>query len=270
MKVRKKPDFGLLVCEDCGTEEQKRGFVQRFCRSCSVKRDMVRKKKHHLAKGKARYEERRTQFGERGVALNLPQALCVNASTPPMPEMAWYRRVAVPFSWAGSKNHIWANTARGHVYMREESSFMRHNLTKKIVDAVEGVKIAQNKLWVDMFIQKPVARGDAVNFVDLVCDAVKDGLLLDDRWFSLRQVDWQIVKTDPHIFVGVGQETVVDVQACSSCGRFLTFEKFQRNKARTNGIGLNCRECQATKAHSLKRDRAIEKFICDNGQGVFG
>jgi hypothetical protein len=84
-----------------------------------------------------------------------------------------------------------------------------------------------------------------VNVVDLVCDAVKDATGLDDRWYSIRCVDWQIVKVDPMLFVGLGQEDVGDAQACSTCGRLLGFDAFGKKSGTPNGIERVCRECRA-------------------------
>lgn len=231
---------------------------------------MVRKKLHHIEHGKRRYAATRTQFGVRGSELNTPTKLDLTSSTPMMPPMSWYRRVEVPFSWAGSKNHIFANTTQGHVFMRAESRGMRANLTECIAAQMGNVPLVQNKLWIDIYAQKPSAKGDAVNFVDMVCDAAKDGILLDDRWFCIRSVDWQIVKDEPKLFVGFGQEACESVQACSSCGRLLPFDSFQRNRARANGVGLNCRECQAIKTYSAKSARSRAKLASDLGTGVFG
>lgn len=234
-----------MSCTDCGAEVERRSAVQRYCTDCSEKRDIARKRLHHLKRGKSLYDQRRTEFGANGRAISAVVQQTLASSQPPMPEMAWYRRVQVPFSWAGSKNHIFSKRATGHVFMRAESSFMRHNLMHAVREALGDVTVASNKLWIDMYIQKPNMRGDAVNFVDMICDAVKDAVLLDDRWFSIRSVDWQIAKNDPMIFVGIGQESAVNLQACSSCGRLLTFDNFQRNRGRLNGIGLNCKECQS-------------------------
>jgi hypothetical protein len=267
--ARKKAAWGSLVCGDCKAVVVKSGPMQSYCAECSRKRDAERKRKYQGGRGLQLYRQTRTEFGARGEMLNAATRLTRETSTPPMPEMAWYRRVEVPFSWAGSKNHIFASTSRGHVFMRSESRGMREHLTQEIARAVQGAPIVQDKLWLDIYVQKPTARGDAVNFVDLVCDAAKDALLLDDRWFSLRCVDWQIVKSEPKVFVGVGQTGTVDLQACSSCGRFLRFHEFQKNKARANGIGLNCRDCQATRSRSKKRELSALKARIELGD-VFG
>lgn len=270
IKKRKNPTFPPIECGDCGATTIKKSASQRYCKPCSEKRDLQRKATYQNAKGKQLYDARQTQWGAIGTTLSLDEQLNVVTSTPAMPSMAWYKRVEMPFSWAGSKNHLFASTQRGHVYMREESRYMRSKLTSLIYEAAKDVNLVQNKLWIDIYVQKPSQKGDAVNFVDMVCDAVKDGLALDDRWFSLRSVDWQIAKFEPKLFVGIGQETAVNVQACSSCGRLLTFDYFQKNRALANGIGRNCRDCQATTRNSKKRNGAQFLAAIEHKRGIFG
>lgn len=270
MTKRKSPTFPDMTCELCGCETPRRTAVQKYCKPCSLVKSKERSAKWANTNGKRVYDETKTKYRAVGVELNATHKLDIEASTPDMPPMAWYERVGVPFSWAGSKNHIFSNTARGHVYMRHESRYMRTLLTEQVMDVVDATKLVQNKLWIDIYVQKPKQNGDAVNFVDMVCDAVKDALPLDDRWYSLRSVDWQIVKHEPMLFVGLGQDTDVNVQACSSCGRFLTFDMFQRNRGLPNGIGRNCRDCTAVKAKSKKRDKAKASMTLEHRIGVFG
>jgi len=269
-KTRKARDYGQFKCEVCGAEEIKKAPLQRYCRPCSEVKHVERQKAHQHKRGKERYDETRTKYRVAGVALNSAERLTLETSTPSMPKMAWYRRVAVPFSWAGSKNHIFASTSQGHVYMREESRYMRSLLTSEIMAATLDAPLVQNKLWLDIFVQKPRNNGDAVNFVDMVCDAIKDAIPLDDRWYSIRSTDWQIIKHEPMLFVGIGQETDQNVQACSSCGRLLTYDFFQRNRSLPNGVGRNCRDCQQVKTGSKKRDNARLEMAIEHAVGVFG
>lgn len=269
-KGRKSATYPDMKCEACGSDTPRRSAVQRYCSPCSEMKDLERKSKWHLNNGKRRYDETRTKYRDKGVLLTGDVKLDINTSMPPMPVMAWYARVQIPFSWAGSKNRIFANTSRGHVFMRDESRYMRTLLTETVANAVDISKLVQNKLWIDIFVQKPRQNGDAVNFVDMVCDAVKDAIPLDDRWYSLRSVDWQIAKHEPMLFVGLGQESDVNVQACSSCGRLLTFDLFQRNRSLPNGIGRNCRDCMAVKSKSKKRDNARAAMAIEHRVGVFG
>lgn len=138
-------------------------------------------------------------------------------------------------------------------------------------DTVADIEVKQNKLWIDMFVQKPTHRGDAANFVDMVCDAVKDGIGLDDRWFSIREVDWEIVKKDPKLFIGFGQREDFDVRICSSCGRPLTPDNFQKASGLPLGVGRNCRDCLANgKPRSKRSHKQQAEMAAELKTGVFG
>lgn len=254
-----------MNCTECGVETPRNGPTQKYCPECSAVKNQERSKRHSHATGKRKYEESRAKWADAGALLSEMERIELHQYEPRMPKLIWRRQIEVDFSWAGSKNHIFS-TARGgsHLYMRSEASYMRAHIKEKIIAAVAEQRIVQNKIWIDAFIQKPRQNGDAVNFVDLICDALKEALLVDDRWFSIWYWDWQIVKRAPKIFIGVGQESDADVQACSSCGRLLTFEKFQRNRATFHGIGRNCRECQKVKG-SRGRGRKPKWLIYNEG-----
>lgn len=160
------------------------------------------------------------------------------------PDLIWQVSIAVAFSYAASKNHIYAMRNRGHVALRRESRAIRDEVTIRLRAALAGRRVAHNKLWIDILVQKPDHRGDAVNVVDLVCDAIKAAVPVDDRWFCLRRVDWEIVKDDPRMYLGIGQETEQDCQVCSHCGQIRPFEDFTKRKHSRLGIDRVCRTCR--------------------------
>ena len=196
-------------------------------------------------KALARESVRRGASREAGAKLGASNALGVTwPDVVPEPQLLWTVRVAVPFTYAASKNHIYTITDRGHVAMRRESRAKRSEITAAIADAVRGKGIVHNKVWLDIFVQKPNHKGDAVNVVDLVSDAVKDAIGIDDRWFCIRRLDWQIVKTGGMLFVGIGQASAESVQACSYCGRVLALTAFCLNSRNHLGVGRECKDCQ--------------------------
>lgn len=177
-------------------------------------------------------------------------------SRPSHPPLDWVIRISLPFSWAASKNAVWAHNSKGHIWSRGRSREYRTAITVLVQLALKGITVRQAKLWIDIFVQKPNHHGDAVNVVDLVCDAVKDAVGVDDRWFCIRGVDWQIAKTDPHLIIGIGQEDTPDLQACSSCGRLLTFEHFSKHRSNKNGLARNCRQC-ISDANRIRKSGAL-------------
>jgi hypothetical protein len=150
----------------------------------------------------------------------------------------------VPFSYSASKNYIHALARSGHVFLRRKSKSKRVEITTAIRDSLGDRRVAHNKIWIDILVQKPNHRGDAINVVDLVCDAVKDAIPVDDRWFCIRRLDWQIVKYDPQLIIGIGQESAEDAQVCSYCGQIKPLERFNKDKRRRLGVEHVCRDCR--------------------------
>ncbi len=268
-KQRKKASWGSITCADCGGVSEKRGPIQKYCTSCSSERDIKRKNVYAITKGRAKINDKREAWRLKGIGISRSERAEIATWTPSLAELKWYRRIEMPFSYAASKNHIFTTTRTGHTFLRDEARYYRAELSCLIRESVADQRVYQNKLWLDIFVQKINHRGDAANFVDLICDAVKDAIPLDDRWYSIRTLDWQVCKHDPMIFVGLGQEAETDVQACSTCGRMLTFDAFQKNRAMANGVTRVCRSCQSTTLQSRKRDHSNLKAILDIRPGVF-
>jgi Holliday junction resolvase RusA-like endonuclease len=244
---RKKPVFtGTIVCQRCGKETGKNGAMQKYCPECSEIIDTERKakwaKENPLSRtpeqDKANREKTRSKNIERGIKNNKPTV--ENIAHFPEVDLQWLVKIAVPFSYSASKNHLWATTRKGHVYRRAESNELQQLILLQIKSAMAGKKIYRNKVWLDIFVQKPDHRGDAINVLDLVADAAKEAIGLDDRWFSIRRIDWQIVKENPRMFIGIGQQDLWDAKICSYCGRILPEEKFGKSKR-------ECKECTSSK-----------------------
>jgi len=244
---RKSPVFaGSLICQQCGKATAKRAAMQKYCEICSQIVDAERKAKWAREnpsimtpkQNKENREKVRSKNIERGIANNKPTV--ENISVFPDVDLWWLVKIAVPFSYSGSKNHLWSTTNKGHVFRRKESNTMQEQIVLLLKPAFAGRKVYRNKVWIDIFVQKPDHRGDAINFIDLIADAVKEAIGIDDRWFSIRRVDWQIVKENPRIFIGVGQQEAFDAKICSYCGRILPEEKFGKSKR-------ECQECTSEK-----------------------
>lgn len=170
------------------------------------------------------------------------------------PILIWSFGFKFPFSSALSKNAIWRFNGKGHIFNRAESNSMRQMITFLVKNQIQknNIKIIQNKLWVDIFVEKNNMRSDAINVIDLICDGIKDAIDIDDRWFSIKRLDWSVVKNDPHVYVTIGQESIIPVQVCSYCGRLLSYENFRKLSKAKNGIGRECRECCNSKTTTRK------------------
>lgn len=246
----------LLACQDCGYETPRRGNTQRFCEPCSIKRDAARRKRHDAKPYRQRVRENTLT---RGVIKSLKTRSSI-VRRPQPPNLSFEKRIAIPYSNAASKNHVFSNFPGGHVAKRKAAVAYREEITRRLSD-LRG-EFVENKVWIDIFVQKPHNKGDAVNVVDSICDAVKEAIGVDDKWFCLRRVDWEIVKINPMIFIGVGQESNTPVQACSACGSLLSYDRFQRNRATRNGISRNCLEC-AQDGDRVRRKKRKTIPVCD-------
>lgn len=251
---------GGIICAECGIPTPKRGNgPQKYCVPCSEAKCAERQRKWARSnpaepeKQRGWANKRKSVARARGEEVSAAAASGPIEFVPPLPNAAWYCGLSMPFSQAASKNHMWTLAKGGHIFKSGQSRAWRAQLTA-LIAAKRPVGLKQNKLWLDIFVQKPHHRGDAVNMVDLICDAVKDGLGLDDRWFCIRRVDWEICKKDPVIWIGMSQDNdAEDAQACSHCGRILAFQHFGKKSGNKSGHDRVCRECRTGKPLDLPR-----------------
>lgn len=163
------------------------------------------------------------------------------------PELEWLVKFSLPFSWVASKNATYGRGVdRGNrIFIKSGVRQYRDQITALTKQAMRGITLRHAKLWLDIFVEKPANKGDAVNVVDLVCDAIKHAIPLDDRWYSIRRLDWSINKADPHLFIGLGQETgATDSKACSYCGEISPLSDFTFSKSGNLGRANICIRCR--------------------------
>ena len=84
---------------------------------------------------------------------------------------------------------------RGRVYLQEAARAHRETLGWELKAALKGrVFQPRRKVWLDLFVQRADLKSDPINVLDGVADAVKDLVGLDDRWFAIWQLDWDLVR----------------------------------------------------------------------------
>lgn len=253
-----------IVCTLCGCVAPRRGPMQMYCLDCSIKKADERTTKEKARKyGRApntrAYDRVKSACDQNGIKLNELVVRGHGWSEPV--NLAWFAQIAVPFTYAASKNHIYQMSGR-HVSLRAASKAIRQAISLELKMAIQGMRLVQNKVWLSILVQKPDHRGDAVNVIDLVCDAVKDAIGIDDRWFSIKRLDWEICKTNPSLYIGVGQEEGEPVQACSSCGRLLAFDRFGKKKSTLNSIDRNCCDCRSVRnAKKWASIKSLKPFV---------
>jgi len=191
-------------------------------------------------------ERQRSRIIERGSAISRETARkSLSGGELFLSDDGWMAAFKIPFSFALSKNHVWSMAkGGGHVFKREQARKYQDFIAIKVKECTRGLVIHQNKIWIDLFVQKPNHKGDAINVVDSICDGLKVGLGIDDRWFCIRQLDWEIAKDDPQIFVKIFQRDCFDAIACSHCGRVLGLDHFNKKKNTKFGVDRACRDCR--------------------------
>jgi hypothetical protein len=240
-----------LSCAECGADAERTGPTQKYCRPCSAERERLRQnawaKAHPPKKGAIKRNYARRLALAKAVSGHYAGERRENAAWSPtaLVDAKWRVVVAIPYVQSLSKNSIYAVGRGGHVYLREQAKAAKAVVEAKLRSALRGVRVATNRVWVDIFIQKPSHKSDAVNLVDMVCDAAKRAVGVDDRWFSILRLDWQVTRNNPQIFIGISQEEVPDAQVCSLCGHIKPLAEFSKNRSRKNGVSRECFVCRS-------------------------
>lgn len=232
-----------MNCQECGAECERVSTMQKYCRPCSGVKDRERKKQW----AREHPQMRRTKPDpsvrvNRGRDISRENRADITWPASVEPDLVSLVRLAVPYSKSFSKNAMWSMASQGHVFVRAEIMALRESIADRLNTTGPWY---DGKVWIDLFIEKPNARSDAINVVDTICDAIKDGIGIDDRWFSIRRLDWSIVKDDPQVYIGVGQEVTEHHRACSHCGSVLpaTLEHFSRARSLPHGVSRACKRC---------------------------
>lgn len=234
------------ICAGCGVGFIKNSGVHKHCSEC--------RRKRVVAIYTNANERLSSRSAIKGIATNDAYVGSISDASRPL-EFAWMIRFAFPFDQAGSKNSAYyrgpSQPAR-KIAIQSRHRGYRDALILRTRAAMSGRMIKRNKVWIDIFVQFPWHRGDAVNFVDMVCDALKVALDIDDKWFCINRVDWEICKTEPRLFISIAQEDVEDCLVCSTCGLLKPDREFSLNRSLKSGRNGRCKECQSV-APSLTR-----------------
>lgn len=243
-----------MICELCREPCPRRGASQRYCEACSNRIDRERKlawaRTHPAKPENTRRSAARTQARKQivaQVAANAPRPMWEPSKVGS--SLAWRVEIALPFTYSFSKNALWSSAGGGgHVFLRRRASDARDNIVSLLHTELRRREIApvEGRVFIDLFVQKPDHKGDAINVLDSVCDGVKVALGVDDRWFSVRGIDWEVVKHGtPMLTIGVGQEATDPQRVCSICGAAKTIDHFSKRAGMPLGVGRECRECLA-------------------------
>lgn len=190
------------------------------------------------------------------------------------PEFEWIVRFMVPFSYAASKNSLYGRNGdpkkrkQNYIFIRKEAKDYRDAIALLAKDALRDIKVKHSKIWIGIFVEKSHHRGDAINVVDLICDALKLAIPVDDRWYSIRRLDWSINRHDPHLFIEIAQERgATDSKVCRFCGEIRPLTDFTNSKHGYLGKDNECFTCRAPsypKGPNKKYRQTIASSSADN------
>lgn len=266
-------------CLACGQDTIFRSPLDKYCRPCAPRKDAARKLawqqlQPHVSvpltaeqRQERRIREAARRDAGRAASVEAKQSMFWMAEDGP--DLSRICRIAIPFDVALSKNAMWS-MARGsnYVFASHKHKQLRASIEGLFVKAVvEQGRFFHGKVWLDILVQKPSHRVDAVNMLDGICDAVKEAIGIDDNWFAIRRLDWQIVKENPMIYIGIGQEILEDHQACSYCGGILPLPMFGARKHGKMGRSTVCLVCcKADDAVRRSRRQSKQKGKVTDGR----
>lgn len=138
------------------------------------------------------------------------------------------------------------------MYIPEEVRKAKEVLEREICAA--GGEWYDGRVRMSLYIEKPDHRGDAINFVDVIADVACRTIGVDDRWFEIGEVGWDVVTParSPRIYLTLEQDVTEHHKFCGDCKRELPVAIFQRGRKRNKlGYQSRCRACHRMRT-SLK------------------
>ncbi len=95
----------------------------------------------------------------------------------------------------------------GGVFLRDEASEARDAIGWELKNALRGrVLHPRTKVYLDVFVRRSDMKGDPINLLDATADAVKGVVGVDDRWFAVAGLDWELVRHErPFLRIQVWQ-----------------------------------------------------------------
>lgn len=118
-------------------------------------------------------------------------------------------RVSLPLIPVVSKNRT-HRLVRGRIVINPAARKWALLAKALIRKAAAGHQWARDrKVWLGIQVNMLDHRGDAINVLDWVADAVAGAIGVDDRWFALTGLGWSVVHKRPggaSILVDISQE----------------------------------------------------------------
>ena len=114
--------------------------------------------------------------------------------------------IELPYMPELGKNQMKGFRKGGGYYVQQGYKDAVQAIVSLLVMKGKGIKWKQDKVWVEIFLQKSRPNSDVANFIDGIYDAIKIGIGVDDCWFAGKQ-DFEYDKEiEPYIIITITQE----------------------------------------------------------------
>lgn len=209
------------TCIKCEAQIILNSPVQKYCKRCAKEEIRLRDNK----RTRKRRIKSRPLIVRKGLKLNntQPKTGLLWKFNIPEPDFNLLFSFKIPFDQNLSKNNM-KRYARGHYYLNPSTRTAQEEIMYKVKAA--QISWVQTKTYLEIFVEKPNNRADAINFIDTIADAISEAIQVNDRWFCIGRVDWQIKKVDPQIYITIKQDSITELAACFNCGRLLPKKLF--------------------------------------------
>lgn len=267
---------GIIICHKCNKPEPRRAVTQKFCIECSSLETRRRRREWQNSRPrepKTKHQERQTNrsrfIKEHGQAVS-QQLSKGRALFPDRGGSARVIEIRFPFTGHMLKNaivNIGMMTGTPFIFIRKDIHKFREGIALLVQEQLNGFRWPVSKTWLDIVVQKPNNRCDAINVVDTVCDGLKVGLGVDDRWFAIGTLDWEIVLKDPMVFVQISTMALKGQKNCSTCGQIKDLEDgFRPHEATKDRFSAVCKDC--TTALSRSKNKKMNGVIPAKVQSI--
>ncbi len=115
--------------------------------------------------------------------------------------------LTVPLTSTLSKN-AQHEVGQGKVFLKEDAQAARDAIGWELKNALQGrVFQPRRKVWLDILVQRANMKSDPINLLDAIADAVKNIIRVDDRWFAVARLDWELVRNErPFVRIRLWQD----------------------------------------------------------------
>ncbi|MCL5117048.1 MAG: hypothetical protein M1272_07860 [Firmicutes bacterium] len=115
--------------------------------------------------------------------------------------------LTVPLTSTLSKN-AQHEVGKGKVFLKDDAHAARDAIGWELKNALQGrVFQPRRKVWLDIRVQRSDMKSDPINLLDATADAVKDVIRVDDRWFAVARLDWELVRNErPFVRLQIWQD----------------------------------------------------------------